>query len=121
MSYKLLYPYYSPLLYYLISHFFSSVFKRVCRITFRLYMTFWPAYIAMRSIAAGQNVAEKNRTKAARPTAVFRSPRALLRPKHIQTCYVPFFPARLPWTANGHFVFMFSSLFLLHYFFQIVS
>jgi hypothetical protein len=27
-------------------------------------MTFWPAHKAMRSIAAGQNVAEKNRTKA---------------------------------------------------------
>jgi hypothetical protein len=26
--------------------------------------------------------------KGRRPTAVFRSPRALLRPKHIQTCYV---------------------------------
>jgi hypothetical protein len=25
--------------------------------------------------------------KGHRPTAVFRSPRALLRPKHIQTCY----------------------------------
>jgi hypothetical protein len=25
--------------------------------------------------------------KGRRPTAVFRSPRALLRPKHIQTCY----------------------------------
>jgi hypothetical protein len=35
-----------------------------CRITFRLFTTFWPAYKAMRSIAAGQNVAEKNRTKA---------------------------------------------------------
>jgi hypothetical protein len=34
------------------------------RITFRLYMTFWPAHKAMRSIAAGQNVAEKNPTKA---------------------------------------------------------
>jgi hypothetical protein len=28
--------------------------------------------------------------KGRRPTAVFRSPRALLRPKHIQTCYTPF-------------------------------
>jgi hypothetical protein len=28
-------------------------------------MTFWPAYKAMRSIAAGQNVAEKNPTKGA--------------------------------------------------------
>jgi hypothetical protein len=27
-------------------------------------MTFWPAHKAMRSIAAGQNVVEKNRTKA---------------------------------------------------------
>jgi hypothetical protein len=26
--------------------------------------------------------------KGRSPTAVFRSPRALLRPKHIQTCYV---------------------------------
>jgi hypothetical protein len=26
-------------------------------------MTFWPVYKAMRSIAAGQNVAEKNPTK----------------------------------------------------------
>jgi hypothetical protein len=30
-------------------------------------MTFWPAYKAMRSIAAGQNVAEKNPTKALAP------------------------------------------------------
>jgi hypothetical protein len=29
-----------------------------------MFTTFWPAYEAMRSIAAGQNVAEKNRTKA---------------------------------------------------------
>ncbi|MHB9294648.1 hypothetical protein PilKf_00372 [Pillotina sp. SPG140] len=28
-------------------------------------MTFWPAHKAMRSIAAGQNVAEKNPTKGA--------------------------------------------------------
>jgi hypothetical protein len=28
-------------------------------------MTFWPAYKAMRSITAGQNVAEKNPTKGA--------------------------------------------------------
>jgi hypothetical protein len=27
-------------------------------------MTFWPAHKAMRSIAAGRNVAEKNRIKA---------------------------------------------------------
>jgi hypothetical protein len=40
-------------------------FEKLWRITFRLYMTFWPAHKEMRSIAAGQNVAEKNRTKAA--------------------------------------------------------
>jgi hypothetical protein len=57
-------------------------------ITFRLYMTFWPAHKAMRSIAAGQNVAEKNPTKAVRPTGVFRSPSRLPAAKHIQTCYV---------------------------------
>jgi hypothetical protein len=28
--------------------------------------------------------------KGRRPTAVFRSPRALLRPKHIQTCYMQY-------------------------------
>jgi hypothetical protein len=53
-------------------------------------MTFWPAYKAMRSIAAGQNVAEKNRTKGVSPTAVFRSPSRLLAAKHIQSCYAPF-------------------------------
>jgi hypothetical protein len=42
----------------------SNKFKKQWRLTFRLYMTFWPAYKAMRSIATGQNVAEKNRTKA---------------------------------------------------------
>jgi hypothetical protein len=29
-----------------------------------MYMTFLPAHKAMRSISAGKNVAEKNRTKA---------------------------------------------------------
>jgi hypothetical protein len=40
------------------------LFEKLLRLTFRLYMTFWPAYKAMRSIAAGQNVVEKNHTKA---------------------------------------------------------
>jgi hypothetical protein len=53
-------------------------------------MTFWPAYKAMRSIAAGQNVAEKNRAKGVSPTAVFRSPSRLLAAKHIQSCYAQF-------------------------------
>jgi hypothetical protein len=39
--------------------------QKILHITFRLFTTFWPAYKAMRSIAAVQNVAEKNRTKAA--------------------------------------------------------
>jgi hypothetical protein len=40
-------------------------------------MTFWPAYKVMRSITAGQNVAEKKPTKALAPTGVFRSPSRL--------------------------------------------
>jgi hypothetical protein len=39
--------------------------QKLLRLTFRLYMTFWPAHKATRRVAAGQNVAEKNRTKAA--------------------------------------------------------
>jgi hypothetical protein len=54
-------------------------------------MTFWPAEKAMHSIAAGQNVAEKNTTKAVRPTGVFRSPSRLPAAKHIQSCYAQFF------------------------------
>jgi hypothetical protein len=42
----------------------TNLGQKILRITFRLYMTFWPAYKAIRSIAAGQNVAEKNPTKA---------------------------------------------------------
>jgi hypothetical protein len=34
-------------------------------------MTIWPAYIATRRVAAGQNVAEKNRTKATGRLRVF--------------------------------------------------
>jgi hypothetical protein len=34
-------------------------------LTFRLYMTVWPAHKVMRSIAAGQNVPEKNPAKGA--------------------------------------------------------
>ena len=41
--------------------------------------------------------------KGRRPTGVFRSPRALLRPKHIQSCYMPL----------GCFTIFSSSLFLL--------
>jgi hypothetical protein len=50
-----------------MSSYFSKLLKKfrdIFRITFRRYMTFWPAHKAMRSIAAGQNVAEKNPTKA---------------------------------------------------------
>jgi hypothetical protein len=39
------------------------IFQVLCRLTFRLYLTFWPAHKAMRSISAGQNVPEKNPTK----------------------------------------------------------
>jgi hypothetical protein len=42
---------------------FFGDFQFLLHITFRLYMTFWPAHKAMRSIAAGQNVPEKNPTK----------------------------------------------------------
>jgi hypothetical protein len=45
---------------------FQQIFGFLWRITFWLYMTFWPAHKAMRSIAAGQNVARKT---AQRPQA----------------------------------------------------
>jgi hypothetical protein len=51
-----------------MSIIFTLFFQRISKklhITFRLYMTFWPTHKAMRSIAAGQNVAEKNPTKGA--------------------------------------------------------
>jgi hypothetical protein len=61
---------------------------KILHITFRLYMTFWPAHKATRSVAVGQNVAEKNRTKAVDRLRFFVA-RGALTPKHIQTCYVP--------------------------------
>jgi hypothetical protein len=53
-------------------------------------MTFWPAYKAMRSIAAGQNVAEKNSTKGvarlgffvARTASAVRIYRPVMRSKN---------------------------------------
>jgi hypothetical protein len=43
----------------------GAFIEKLLRITFRLYMTFWPAHKANRRFAAGQNVAEKNPTKGA--------------------------------------------------------
>jgi hypothetical protein len=43
---------------------FLKSYKKL-RLTFRLFTTFWPAYKAMRSIAAGQNVGGVSRGSGA--------------------------------------------------------
>jgi hypothetical protein len=63
-------------------------------------MTFWPAHKAMRSIAAGQNVAEKNPTKV--------------------VARLGFFVARGRYCARSIYRPVMRSFFALYYFFNYI-